>query len=1831
MAIQTAEAYATLVISIYTFIFHMPFQHSNFKVMFDKGAQNQFYVSLAMINIPSTIIIGVVALYHDFSYSYSSKDYLAKKESLIEIATFALEFIICILTQAGISWDIYVLLIIILLKLVYYILYLPYYNPYISKIHFSLVLLKQLLWFLNIIFKIKSVQETFNQGIVVIGCFPLIYKIAQYFYDQKVKQALINLNSQDVSQKNIELYCRNLASLVDLDQYQYMKEAQGMNFETVYIFHIENCQQKQCFCNDYKNSIDKQSFSSSIQFSDQKKRYEFICFVIIQTYTSFFKKHSRNMKQLQKLQYSYLHFIIEVMHIPTKSFVEIITIRNLLRTNNASLKQQYIIESLMRLASIEFSAFWEKSEIQNQRLDMMSVIEFSDLNILIAKNLKLLLHVKKDLLQFLNSDFIELNDLLIKGQQYVQQRDLLEKQISQIFDINPQSRQSYFYAEIYCENFDIRQRKVRHFVKNSKLKLVKQLKKEDLGINIFRQKSCMVYITLLNPIGYIKRVSNSFEQLFGVKADEAVGKSCNFMMPDVIAGIHDDFLKYFVERGNLHNLKKGIIFGFGKRLNGFMFALHARTKLVIDKQNDFGVAGYFEEVNPDHDYFLCDPDGGILDITERIFAYCFYELWKLDKKKVENLDVCKLIPLLSYQIHKENKHIQATHYQTLMCIPTTNEMMTHFRKLLKIDPINDIGALLSKFKHLNQFIFLEVNLRYEQIDTAIGASVKFVEITHFRRIRKESEIIENLNSLKQELSKLLDICLAVKYKSTNQNKKTIVEFQEQAVKQSEQSKNIESKQESPISQEIDTDLLKQVQCFKKPSFNFNISNQQESNQSPNKFEMSDFIQISNLPFVKSPRTEDTQLFCKIENTDSFQITQLIQYPKYEYMTERSQIRDITTNRDQQFGFDYHEDNFQSDKNLFSINKDENCILNALKETQRKHQLNQEEDTNKIKPNNAELNQKVQTNDEWKFFSSNCQNIDVKINLTKDLNELENQANSQSKEKKNIQISQFNLENYQLNQNEIDNNQQNFQLQKYNSDQTQPQDQIYSQSSGLNQASQTQKNQKQTNSTTLSSQIYPFTSSLDNKQINQASFAVVEKNKSNINIEQIKQTEQQVQLGEKVRQKNDESSISQSSQRKKNIYKLMSSKRQKDCLNGQGDQNNLFDDIFNNSEKSNEEAKRFNESSSIKSTSSELHSKKLAIIEEIMHKKPPKFADIFIKIGKIGGLILLTMCIIQFFLANNKIKTLEQNNSNGQSIAIFISSFLKIISNVELIRNVKGFNLNELNKQNFNISQIQSESMFYLQQFKKSMNKYSNQDEQISGIEFFNTKQIQTTFIGEFSQFTHQDTSQHIIQSLNLFTYYAYNYIGYQEDNSKIQGPIYSNFVNWINNLIEFQQLSQTEMTDSLNTLTNSLEVLFSITCLISFFSIVIILPVNISVESKKEDLLKLMCTFPPEKMVQYIKLTEDSIIKAKQNYLIRMLDNKLSNGKYNTIVKNTQNLKQNGDSPQLNYQNINLNFKSKKKTISQTSSLTKTNFSSIILATFIFSLLIIQPASMFIVAKSYINQVQENYLILNTLNKDSFLMNQLLSASYIQTNYIRVIKNTQTPQIYPSTTLPNLQNQTNSLILQTQEQNNNMYTIQQKIENCKSISSTDKANFIQVLNSNLCTILPIYIVQQDMNLPDKNYTPCNSEIYKSILQQGVIITQTKLQSLFKSLLSSFSLQDYAQYSRSIFQFDSLNSFNQITKAQQDLDLSINSITTVIYEQASNEISYLQILGICLFCIQLIIVIILYYFLWQRILAKIKLSFFSIKYLLTLFTIDQLLENSYLSNYFQKTKKATKNK
>ena len=49
--------------------------------------------------------------------------------------------------------------------------------------------------------------------------------------------------------------------------------------------------------------------------------------------------------------------------------------------------------------------------------------------------------------------------------------------------------------------------------------------------------------------------------------------------------------------------------------------------------DDFGVVGFFKEVNTKFDYLLTSTDGIVIDITERIYNQCFKKMWKQDKSK----------------------------------------------------------------------------------------------------------------------------------------------------------------------------------------------------------------------------------------------------------------------------------------------------------------------------------------------------------------------------------------------------------------------------------------------------------------------------------------------------------------------------------------------------------------------------------------------------------------------------------------------------------------------------------------------------------------------------------------------------------------------------------------------------------------------------------------------------------------------------------------------------------------------------------------------------------------------------------------------------------------------------------------------------------------------------------------------------------------------------------------------------------------------------------------------------------------------------------------------
>jgi hypothetical protein len=74
------------------------------------------------------------------------------------------------------------------------------------------------------------------------------------------------------------------------------------------------------------------------------------------------------------LRFSYVSFLIEIFNVPSKALTEVMYMKVL--NVDATWKERYVIENLIRQSDVAFYGFFHNSIIQNQRLDMMSSMEF---------------------------------------------------------------------------------------------------------------------------------------------------------------------------------------------------------------------------------------------------------------------------------------------------------------------------------------------------------------------------------------------------------------------------------------------------------------------------------------------------------------------------------------------------------------------------------------------------------------------------------------------------------------------------------------------------------------------------------------------------------------------------------------------------------------------------------------------------------------------------------------------------------------------------------------------------------------------------------------------------------------------------------------------------------------------------------------------------------------------------------------------------------------------------------------------------------------------------------------------------------------------------------------------------------------------------------------------------------------------------------------------------------------------------------------------------------------------------------------------------------------
>lgn len=166
------------------------------------------------------------------------------------------------------------------------------------------------------------------------------------------------------------------------------------------------------------------------------------------------------------------------------------------------------------------------------------------------------LKTKEILLHQLCNDMINLLDIKKTAEKYLREKEEVKRLLMNLARINYSSQKLQFYMENYVTYLGFGENKKRLFNKKTLkseeyyLEMRNNSGKMNIDQNIFDKDNCVLFITLIDNIGTIRRVQNKFYNMFGYLEKETIGKNISLIMPSMIAKFHDQMLLNFIQKGS---------------------------------------------------------------------------------------------------------------------------------------------------------------------------------------------------------------------------------------------------------------------------------------------------------------------------------------------------------------------------------------------------------------------------------------------------------------------------------------------------------------------------------------------------------------------------------------------------------------------------------------------------------------------------------------------------------------------------------------------------------------------------------------------------------------------------------------------------------------------------------------------------------------------------------------------------------------------------------------------------------------------------------------------------------------------------------------------------------------------------------------------------------------------------------------------------------------------------------------------------------------------------------------------------------------------------------
>ncbi|KAL4498587.1 hypothetical protein ABPG72_019705 [Tetrahymena utriculariae] len=778
IAVSFSRYYLKLVSQAFSYAFFIPMLYFAFDQMYKNNI-------VAIVGLVTILLTSLLLRIHDQNYSISFTDSLSNRLSTKTIIVYIfLECVVCFALRYIQNSKIMLLLSLIfcIVKVLISTSKRSYENITIRNLDLTIQIYHLLLIVVVYISLFEPSYVQINVHIIIL--IPLSYKIATYISKKQYNlfQRLFSSNEQIDDSDDLDFYLRLIVKNVKLDYSNYTESKSSMILEYITIDHNTLCEEyPECFCN--KEPQDVKQFQDMVLAKGLRQKY--LIKYVRQMFSKFISESLSKSKKIPNLLcFTYLHFLIEIYQNKFQSFSEIIRLKKLMKLSYIETaifisifkkavnifkqaEQSFTLVNKMSYSQKKNQKQQEEQISQEDRFqraihddkieitDYMVGIQFDELFNRTEEKYYNTLQQKQQFLLLLFQDHVNLTMLRELAFKIIQSKESLHKDLLALNKINQNSQKLQFYIENFINYLGFGQKKRMVFKKNKQLNFDGQIS----DANIFNRDTCVVFISLINDIGVIRKVQNKFENIFGYSSSESLNKNISIIIPKYLQKAHDEILKSYVrnpENSTINYFKLQI----AQNERGWAVPISLKFRPDYINLDDCGLTAFIQKNQNDYYYILMSCQHfQIQCLSQILFNKIFSKVFS--QNEVQKIHLNRVIPLLNYlekqQVNHKNVQTVNQTVQTIAFIPKEQAIkkgLKRFSLTQKLDNSN-----LQKYVQNLSVEFYDlysVKLKFI-LNNFSKAQFNILELHTFKKMTNYQSQKESLKNFKNQLHTLLNI------------------------------------------------------------------------------------------------------------------------------------------------------------------------------------------------------------------------------------------------------------------------------------------------------------------------------------------------------------------------------------------------------------------------------------------------------------------------------------------------------------------------------------------------------------------------------------------------------------------------------------------------------------------------------------------------------------------------------------------------------------------------------------------------------------------------------------------------------------------------------------------------------------------------------------------------------------------------------------------------------------------------------------------------------------------------------------------------------------------